>query len=99
MISTSGKSWFRKRRQGSWQQNPQIPHDKAVRNDKAFGLGAQVRNSMAFRPGKTPLSAHADTEDKKLRKDPLEVLALKVPFGRPYVKPVAFRMKSRGRDN
>jgi hypothetical protein len=29
----------------------------------------------------TPLSARADTEDKKLRKDPLEVLALKVPFG------------------
>ena len=24
---------------------------------------------------------HAETEDKKLRKDPLEVLALKVPFG------------------
>ena len=36
-----------------------------------------------------------NTEDKKLRKDPLEVLALKVPFGNV----VAFRMKSRGRDN
>ncbi len=49
---------------------------------------------------RTPLSAHADTEDKKLRKD---------PFGGPcfegtlreaiYAKPVAFRMKSRGRDD
>jgi hypothetical protein len=41
------------------------------------------------------LTAHADTEDKKLRKDPLEVLALKVPFGND----VALRMKSRGRDD
>jgi hypothetical protein len=49
--------------------------------------------------GETPLSARflgsPDTEDKKLRKDPLEVLALKVPFGNH----VAFRMKSRGRDD
>jgi hypothetical protein len=33
-----------------------------------------TRNSMAFRPGKTPLSAgifgHPETEDRKLRKDP-----------------------------
>jgi hypothetical protein len=36
---------------------------------------------MVFRSETTPLSAHAETEDKKLRKDPLEVLALKVPFG------------------
>jgi hypothetical protein len=49
-------------------------------------MGATTaRNSMAFR---SELNANIgellrspDTEDKKLRKDPLEVLALKVPFG------------------
>jgi hypothetical protein len=77
-----------------------------ARNDKAFVWRSQTRATVwpSVRD-KTPLSAlhlrQPDTEDKKLRKDPyyLEVLALKVPFGRPYVNRVAFRMKSRGRDD
>ena len=80
MISTSG---IRERRQESCQRK-QIPHDKAVRNDKALGekfwSGARMRATVwpSVR-GKTPISAcifaQPDTEDKKLRKE----LTLEVP--------------------
>jgi hypothetical protein len=46
----------------------------------------------------TPILAHAEAEDRKLRKDPcLEVLALKVPFGKLLLR--RSRITSRGRDN
>ena len=101
MISTAGPFW----EAGAGElprTRKQVPHRafSPIRNDKLFGRRSEQRATVCSSGrNETPLSAHADTEDKKLRKDPLEVLALKVPFGTPYVKPAAFRMKSRGRDD
>jgi len=82
MISTSGKT--EGRGQESCQRK-QIPHDKAVRNDKAFvlgtlGLGALTRATVwpSVRSKNANFGVHfaqPDTEDKKLRKD----LTLEVP--------------------
>jgi len=77
MISTSG---IRERERESCPRNP-IPHDKAVRNDKAFvlgtlGLGALTRATVwpSVRSKNANFGVHfaqPDTEDKKLRKERL----------------------------
>ena len=77
MISTSGIV----RRTESSAQATFSPFDFSFAQNSAQPYEPSVRT-------RTPLSAHAETEDKKLRKDPLEVLALKVPFGRQLVKPL-----------
>jgi hypothetical protein len=45
---------------------------------------SQARNSMVFRLERPYISAHAEAEDRKLKKELLEVLALKVPFRNRY---------------
>jgi len=83
MFSTAGPFW----EAGARELPARTKIPRFARNDKAFGWALMTaRNSMRLPLGaQTPLSvdifAQADTEDKKLRKDPLEVLALKVPFG------------------
>ena len=52
MISTSGRVLEGGTGELATKTRKQIPHGKAVRNDKDFGLGrSDARNSKAFRSG------------------------------------------------
>jgi hypothetical protein len=93
MISTGGiLLWGGFRRAADKNQDPSLRFGMTM----AFGWALVDAQQYGLPVGTmTPLSAHADTEDKKLRKD---------PFGGPCFEGTlrilaAFRMKSRGRDN
>jgi hypothetical protein len=62
---------FGRRRQESCRQRVELRStDSRWRLSPHLPLSSKTRNSMCLPLGITPLSAHADTEDKKLRKDP-----------------------------
>ena len=90
MISTSGKTFGERGRESCQRQ--QVPHDKAVRNDKALGEDSGVgrsntRNSMAFRSDKRHFRRMPIGRQKIEKRSFLEVLALKVPFGNRVALP------------